>query len=172
MNDSDKKPDANRDPLTGQPGSHPVGTTLGAAVAGAAGTVVGAGVAGPLGAVVGAGLGVAAGAALGHNAAETANPTYLDVEPELIERFPERPYAAGQEYPQYRDAYRFGVEERTKLGDGKVDWDDRLEGNLRTRWDATRSKAGMAWDNARDAVRDSWHAVERRLPGDADRDGR
>ena len=30
----------------------------------------------------------------------------------------------------------------------------------------------MQWDNAKGAVRDAWHRVERAVPGDADRDGR
>ena len=172
MNNTAKKHDANRDPITGEPGSHPVGTTVGAAAAGTAGAIVGAGLAGPLGAAVGAGLGVAAGAAVGHNAAETVNPTYIDVEPELVAQFGERDYTNGRPYEDYRDAYAFGAAERSKLAGDRVDWDDRLEANLRTRWDSTRAKAGLAWDDAKHAVRDSWHAVERRLPGDADRDGR
>jgi len=30
----------------------------------------------------------------------------------------------------------------------------------------------MAWSEAKGAVKDAWHGVERALPGDADRDGR
>lgn len=164
--------DANRDPITGEPGSHPVGTTVGAAAAGTAGAVVGS-VAGPLGIVVGSALGVAAGAALGHNAAEAANPTYVAVEPDLVDTFAQRPYAAGRTYEDYRDAYAFGAAERERLGGrDPVVWDDTLEADLRTRWNHSSSKARMAWEDAKQAVRDSWHAVERRLPGDFDGDGR
>ena len=38
----DKELDSNPDPITGAPGSHPVGTGLGAAGAGAAGAAIGA----------------------------------------------------------------------------------------------------------------------------------
>lgn len=56
------KHEANRDPLTGAPGAHPIGTGLGAAAGGmAAGAAVGT-VAGPLGTVVGAAVGAVIGA--------------------------------------------------------------------------------------------------------------
>lgn len=52
---------ANRDPLTNEPGAHPVGTGLGAAIGGAAtGVAVGA-MAGPIGAAVGGVVGAVAG---------------------------------------------------------------------------------------------------------------
>ena len=41
---------ANRDPLTEEPGSHPVGTGLGSAGGAAAGVAIGAAVGGPVGA--------------------------------------------------------------------------------------------------------------------------
>ena len=53
--------DLNRDPITGAPGSHPVGTGLGAAGGGAAGAAIGTAVGGPVGAVVGAAAGAVVG---------------------------------------------------------------------------------------------------------------
>ena len=48
---SDKNPenehDTNRDPISGEPGAHPVGTGIGAAGAGTIGTVVGGVIGGP-----------------------------------------------------------------------------------------------------------------------------
>ncbi len=163
--------DANRDPITGEPGSHPVGTTLGAAAAGVAGTIVGAGLGGPLGAAIGAGLGVAAGAAVGHNAAESANPTYVEVEPSLQADFPTRPYATGRVYGDYEQAYMFGANERRNWPQ-QAGWDDATEATLRDRWEQNQTTPALTWAQAREAVRDAWHAVERRLPGDFDRDGR
>ena len=55
-----KEGDANRDPITGAPGSHPVGTGMGAAAGGAAGAAAGTIVAGPVGTVVGAVVGAVA----------------------------------------------------------------------------------------------------------------
>ncbi len=52
---------ANRDPITGAPGAHPLGTGIGAAAGGiAAGAAIGA-VAGPVGALAGAVVGAVAG---------------------------------------------------------------------------------------------------------------
>lgn len=75
--------DANRDPLSGRAGAHPVGTGVGAAAGGvAAGAATGAAigtVAGPVGTAVGAAVGVIAGAVggglAGKGVAESINPT-------------------------------------------------------------------------------------------------
>ncbi len=66
--------DANRDPLTGEPGSHPVGTGVGALGAGAAGGAIGA-VGGPIGAGIGAAVGAVIGGLGGKAAAEHFDPT-------------------------------------------------------------------------------------------------
>ncbi len=63
---------ANADPLTNEPGAHPVG--VGAAGAGAVGALIGA-VMGPVGALVGSVVGALAGAVVGKETAETVNPT-------------------------------------------------------------------------------------------------
>src|SRR5204863_3392131 len=47
----DVTPDANRDPITGEPGSHPVGTAVGGAGGAATGAAVGGALGGPVGAV-------------------------------------------------------------------------------------------------------------------------
>ena len=160
---------ANRDPITGEPGSHPVGTTVGATLAGAAGTIVGAGLGGPLGAVVGASLGVAAGAAMGHNAAEAANPTYVEVEPRLQSEFATRPYANGRVYDDYREAYMFGANERHHWP-APATWDAATEATLADRWAQTDTRRSLRWDEARDAVRDAWTATDQRGLSDLERD--
>lgn len=70
--------DTNPDPLTGQPGAHPLGTGVGAAGVGGVATVVGAAVAGPVGAVVGAVVGSVAGGLVGKGTAESLNPSSED----------------------------------------------------------------------------------------------
>lgn len=79
---NDKNPenehDTNRDPISGEPGAHPVGTGIGAAGAGTIGTVVGGVIGGPLGAVVGSVIGSVAGGLAGKGAVEKANPTVED----------------------------------------------------------------------------------------------
>src|SRR5688572_33295838 len=66
--------DANRDPLTGAPGSHPVGTGIGAATGGIAGAAIGA-AGGPVGAGIGAVAGAVAGGLAGKGVGEAVNPT-------------------------------------------------------------------------------------------------
>ena len=70
----DKNP-ANRDPITDEPGSHPVGTGVGSAGGAVAGAAAGAVVGGPIGAAVGGVVGAVAGGAAGHAAGEAVNPT-------------------------------------------------------------------------------------------------
>lgn len=75
MNSKKKNENPNRDPITCEPGSHPVGTGAGALAGGAAGAAAGA-----AGGPVGAGIGAAAGAVLGglggKAAGEKFNPTH------------------------------------------------------------------------------------------------
>src|SRR5882672_9247636 len=73
-----KQPSANRDPLTGAPGAHPVGTGVGAAAAGAAtGAAIGV-MAGPVGTAVGMAAGAVLGGLIGKNVAEKIDPTVED----------------------------------------------------------------------------------------------
>lgn len=74
MNRNETSQNPNRDPLSGEPGSHPVGTAAGAAGGGAAGAAVGM-AAGPIGAGVGAAVGAVAGGLAGKATAEHFDPT-------------------------------------------------------------------------------------------------
>lgn len=153
---------ANRDPITGEAGSHPIGTTLGAAAAGTAGAIVGS-IAGPVGIVVGSALGVAAGGAAGHNAAETMNPTRsVDIEPYLKQSFANRSYAAHGEYDDFRPAYAFAARERSALEQPRR-WDDELEAELRARWEAEPDTADQRWEDVSPAVRDAWAEADARI---------
>ncbi len=67
--------EANPDPLTGTPGSHPMGVSVGAASGAAVGAVIGA-AAGPAGAVAGTLVGAVAGALAGRGAVEALKPTF------------------------------------------------------------------------------------------------
>ena len=59
------KADLNADPITGEPGSHPVGTGVGTTAGAIAGAAVGS-LGGPIGAAIGGVAGAIAGAAAGH----------------------------------------------------------------------------------------------------------
>lgn len=163
---------ANRDPITGTPGAHPVGTGLGATAGGiAAGAAAGA-VAGPLGAVAGAVVGAVVGGLAGKGVAEMIDPTREDAY--WRENYAARPYVTpGSTYDEYGPAYRFGVD---KFPEHQGRRFEDVESTLRDDWMTERGNSTLSWDRARDATRDSWQrlsdTVERAVPGDSDRDGK
>ena len=67
----------NRDPITGTPGAHPVGTGVGAVAGGVAAGAAAGTVAGPVGTVVGAAVGAVAGGLAGKGVAEQVDPTFV-----------------------------------------------------------------------------------------------
>ena len=164
----DRIPDSNPDPITGAPGSHPVGTGLGAAAGGAvAGAAAGA-VGGPIGAMAGAAVGAVVGGLAGKGVAEGLNPTAEDTY--WKDNYTKEPYyVEGRTYDDYAPAYRTGYEARTRYA-GRSYSD--IESDLERDYYANRGNGRLEWEDARDATRAAWHRVERTLPGDADLDGR
>lgn len=160
--------DANRDPITGAPGSHPIGTGLGAAGGGTAGAAIGAVVGGPVGAVVGAAIGGVAGGLAGKGAGEMANPTVEDGY--WSDNYSSSSYGSdGTPYTEYAPAYKYGSESQTRHAGERF---EDVESELESGWDNAKGTSKLAWSKARSAVRDAWHRVERAMPGDADNDGR
>jgi hypothetical protein len=156
---SSKKPassnDANLDPISGEPGAHPVGTGLGAAGAGAAAGAVGGAVGGPVGAAVGAVIGAVAGGLAGKGVAESIDPTAEDAY--WRENYQSRPYAdKSSDYDYYRPAYQYGWESRS-LHAGK-NWDD-VESDLQSGWSKARGSSKLEWEKARHAARDAWDRI-------------
>ena len=166
------KLDANRDPITGTPGSHPVGTGIGAAAGGvAAGAAIGT-VAGPIGTAVGAAVGAIVGGLAGKGIAEKIDPTAEDRY--WRDNYSSRPYvSASSSYDDYGSAYRYGLDSYGRYSDRGF---DEVESDLATGWPAARGNSRLEWSDAKHATRDSWHRVkdtlERALPGDSDRDGK
>jgi uncharacterized protein YcfJ len=154
--DSTRAEHENRDPITGEPGSHPIGTGLGAAAAGA---VLGAaaGVAGgPIGLSVGTVVGAIAGGLGGKEIAESIDPTVEDAY--WSENHRTRPYydpALG--YDHYRPAYREGWEAASLTSDKS--W-DQIESELKDRWESRKTESRLEWENARQASRDAWHRIK------------
>lgn len=142
----------NADPITDAPGAHPIETGVGAALGGAAtGLAVGA-AAGPVGAAIGAAAGAIAGGLAGKGVGELIDPTTDDNW--LRETFGKKKYARkGDTYDTYVPAYRYGGEVQSKYHGRKF---DEVESDLRTGWEKFKGNAGMAWDRARDAVRDAY----------------
>ena len=163
---------ANRDPLSDEPGSHPVGTGIGALLGGAAAGAATGTVAGPVGTVVGAAVGAVVGGLAGKGLAEAIDPTREDTY--WRENFTSRPYVnQGSSYDDYGPAYGYGVEAYSKYPGRSF---DDVEPDLSKNWGRTRGDSDLSWDGAKHATRDAWNrvsdTVERAVPGDSDRDGR
>lgn len=164
----DPTPDSNPDPITGEPGSHPVGTGVGAAGGAGTGAAIGGAVGGPRGALAGAVIGGIAGGLTVKGFAEAVNPTVEDAY--WRDNYGAQPYVdKGSNYDTYQPAYQYGWESRQKHAGRKF---DEVESDLRSGWEKSEHNAKMGWDKAKHATRDAWHRVERAVPGDADGDGR
>lgn len=130
--------DANRHPLTGEPGAHPVATGVGAAVVGGA-------------------VGAVAGGAAGHAAGEAIDPAR---ETEYWRKnFRERPYCQRDKtFDDYEPAYRYGWESATR-SDYTGRRFDEVESDLERGWDKTKGNTKHAWYEVREATRDAWDRV-------------
>lgn len=172
-NQSDmRNKDANRDPISGAVGSHPVGTGVGAIVGGAAAGAATGTVAGPVGTVIGAAVGAVIGGLAGKEVAESIDPTREDAY--WRDNYRSRPYAgSGASYDDYGPAYAYGVSSY-QAHPGRS-YDD-VEADLSQGWDRSRGQSSLDWNRAKSATRDAWHrvsdTVERATPGDSDRDGK
>ncbi len=159
-------PKANPDPITGEPGSHPVGTGVGTAGGGLTGAAIGAAIGGPLGAAVGAVVGGVAGAYSGHGVAEAMNPT--------IEEQYWRENHSGQEwantdstFEHYAPAYRTGYEGVTKYAGKQY---HQIETDLARDYEKNDANPAIPWDRARPAVKAAWDRVSGVVgPRDSDR---
>ena len=161
----------NRDPLTGAPGAHPIGTGVGAALGGAAAGAAAGTVVGPVGTLVGAAVGAVVGGLAGKGVAEVIDPTVETAY--WRENFKSRPYAANASFDDYGPAYGYGVSSYTKYEGRSF---DENESDLARDWNTARGKSKLEWNHARAATRDAWtrlsDRVERAIPGDSDRDGK
>jgi hypothetical protein len=154
-NRSETVRDENLDPISGEPGAHPVGTGLGAVGGGAATGALGGAMAGPVGAAVGAVVGAVAGGLGGKAVAESIDPTAEDAY--WREHFHTRPYAVrSRRYEDYGPAYRYGWEARSLYSDKS--WDE-IESELESRWYERRGSSSLDWEKARHASRDAWDRI-------------
>ena len=162
----------NRDPISGKPGAHPVGTGIGAAAGGMAAGAAAGSVAGPVGTVAGAAIGAVVGGLAGKGVAEMIDPTIEEAY--WRENYQSRPYfRSGSSYDDYGPAYMYGVDNYARYNGASF---DEVEGDLGRDWQRAKGKSRLAWDDAKHATKDSWHrlsdTIERATPGDSDRDGK
>ena len=160
--DETRRQQRNEDPITKEPGAHPLGAGSGAAIGGAALGAAAGSVAGPAGTVAGAVVGGIAGGLAGKAIAENVNPT---LESDYWrENYRSRPYYTDEyEYDDYAPAYRMGWESYTN--DAR-DWAS-VEPDVRRRWQEERweNEGGappMSWEEARYAARDAYERVASR----------
>lgn len=157
--DSTKPPDANRDPITGAPGAHPVGVGVGTVAGGAAAGAAAGAVAGPVGAAAGAIVGGIVGGLAGKGVAENLNPTVEDAY--WREAHTAQPYDdAGRGYDDYASAYRTGYEGAPRYA-AASSFDD-AEPRLREDYMRNRGSSSLEWDAAQPATRSAWDRVSQR----------
>ena len=159
MRENRKQGEPNRDPVSGKPGAHPVGTGVGAVAGAAAGAAAGTAVAGPAGTLVGGAIGAIAGGLAGKGVAEMVDPTVE--ESYWREHHRGEPYyVEGREYDEdYAPAYRAGWEGRVKY-DGRT-FDD-VEEDLAADYERFRGN-DVAWEEVRPATRAAWDRVDERV---------
>lgn len=142
------RPDANLDPITQEPGAHPLGTGLGAALGGAAAGAAAGAFGGPVGAAVGGVIGAVAGGLAGKAAGEAVNPT--DEEAFWRGAYQDEPYYAdGRSYDDYHPAYALGWQS-VGMYEGPF---ETVEPHLRDRWVTDRATSPLDWPEAREATR-------------------
>jgi uncharacterized protein (TIGR02284 family) len=155
--------DMNRDPITDEPGAHPVGTGVGAAGGAVAGAAVGA-IGGPVGMAVGGVVGAVAGGLAGKAVAERVNPTAEEAH--WREHYTKEPYyESGRSFEDYGPAYRLGVTGRTRYDEG--DW-TAVEPRLANEWESTRGNSTLNWSQAGPATRAAWDRVDTQYYPDSD----
>ena len=163
---------ANRDPITGAAGAHPVGTGVGAVAGGIAAGALAGTVAGPVGTAVGAVVGAVTGGLAGKGVAEAIDPTVEEAY--WRDNFGSRSYVQkGETFADYGPAYRFGWD---SYGRSKGRTFEQAESDLKRDWESNKGSSSLTWDRAKHASRDAWQrtsdAIERAVPGDSDRDGK
>ncbi len=150
--------DANRDPITGAPGSHPIGTGLGAAAGGAAAGAAAGTVVGPVGTVIGAAVGAVVGGLAGKGIAEVIDPTSEAAY--WRENFQSRSYAnSADTFDDYGPAYGYGVSSYSKYPGRSF---DDVESDLSRGWNGAKGNSNLVWDKARGATRDAWERIGNR----------
>jgi hypothetical protein len=141
----------NADPITNEPGSHPIETGIGAVALGAASGMAAGAVGGPMAAVIGTAVGAVAGGYAGKGIGEMIDPTTEDRW--LRDNFESRPYVdEGDTFEDFHPAYRYGAVAESKYGDAGI---DLMDEQLQHDWEASKENE-MPWTKARGAVKDAY----------------
>ena len=152
----ESREDLNADPITGEPGSHPLGTGIGGIGGAAAGAAIGT-MAGPLGTLIGGAIGAIVGGGVGHAAAEAINPTreeaYWRAEHANADY-----YREGHDFDRdLHPAYAVGYANRARYP-ADARFEDH-ESDLERSWHEVKGESRLEWNEARRASRDAWNRV-------------
>ena len=152
----ESREDLNADPITGEPGSHPIGTGIGGVCGAAAGAAIGT-MAGPLGTLIGGAIGAIVGGGVGHAAAEAIDPTreeaYWRAEHANADY-----YREGHDFDRdLHPAYAVGYANRARYPAG-ARFEDH-ESDLERSWHEVRGESRLEWNEARRASRDAWNRI-------------
>ena len=151
--------DLNQDPITGEPGAHPIGTGLGSAGGAVAGATVGA-IGGPIGAAIGVVAGAVLGGVGGKAVGEAIKPTAEEAHwRDNYTR--ESYYDPMYSWDDYIPAYRMGLTGRTSYGDDWISAESRLE----EQWNAERGDSTLDWERARHPARAAWTRADELIKG-------
>lgn len=154
------KTQPNRDPITGMPGAHPIGTGVGAVGGGAGGAAIGS-ITGPVGAAVGLVAGAVAGGLAGKGIAEKMDPTAEDAYWKT--NYSKRSYVdKSMAYELYGSAYRTGYEGYALYPGKKY---EEVEADLQRNYEKLRGNSILVWDKAKHATRDAWQRVSKAVSG-------
>ncbi|HEY2345422.1 MAG TPA: hypothetical protein VGH80_05990 [Xanthomonadaceae bacterium] len=143
----------NRDPITGAPGSHGIGTGVGTAGGAVAGGALGS-LAGPVGTAVGGFLGAILGALAGHGVSEAINPTAEEAYWRDMYGA-DTNYHLAHPYEDYAPAFTAGYLFRDRP------WSE-AESELRAVWESHKGSSPLSWDEVRDAAHAAWLHADRR----------
>ena len=154
--------DSNPDPITGEPGSHPLGTGIGAASGAATGAALGA-FGGPVGSLVGGAIGAVTGGLVGKNIGERYDPTVEDAY--WKENHGHQTYArtTGRPYSDYQSAYTTGHQGASEYGTTGSKFED-VEDKLKAKYEQAKDSAAVGWDHAKEATRSAYDRVTQRSP--------
>jgi len=147
----------NRDPITGDPGSHPIGTSVGSTGGAVAGAAIGS-IGGPAGTAVGGVVGAILGAAAGHAVGEVINPTAE--ESHWRDAYHREPYFNPDlDFNDYAPAFRAGYMYRSAYPDRP--W-DVAEAEVKSVWQHNKGTSRLSWNEAQEAVLAAWRHAEPR----------
>ena len=149
--------DSNPDPITGAPGSHPLGTGIGAASGAATGAAIGA-IGGPVGALVGGAIGAVTGGFVGKGVEEHYDPTVEDAYWQQNHSIQTYAGTTGKGYDDYATAYTTGHQGASEYASAGSKFAD-VEDKLKAKYEQTAGAATLPWSHAKEATRAAFDRV-------------